>query len=151
MICFRAPQCLKWVFWSNFQRDVCLFLVRCRTLRPELALTTASEPTSTLLHVSSPLSVRSRICQTSRLMRSQPSLHSMKSLRSSLSVLCGTALCLSLVCFRVASIRPISASRRFALQRLCVTAGTVLVRSMVVMVWRSSRSSVAELGTAGRR
>ena len=49
----------------------------------------------------------------------------MRSPRSSLSVLCGTAPCLSPVCFRVAPIRPISASRRLALQRLCVASGFV--------------------------
>ena len=35
-------------------------------------MTTASEPTSALLHVRSSFSVRLRICQTSRLVRSQP-------------------------------------------------------------------------------
>ena len=54
-------------------------------------MTTASEPTLALLHVSSSFSVRMRICQTSRLVRSQPPLHSVRSLRSSLIVLCGTA------------------------------------------------------------
>ena len=49
----------------------------------------------------------------------------MRSLRSSLSVLCGTAPCLPPVCFLVAPIRPISASRRLALQRLCVASGLV--------------------------
>ena len=76
-------------------------------------------------------------------------------LRSSLSVLCGTASCLSLVCFRVASIRPISASRRFALQRLCVASGLVFSGRFPVLAllpcslgWLSVRSVFSSLITA---
>ena len=101
-----------------------------------------SEPISALLHESSSPSERSRICQTSQLMRSQPPLHSMRSLRSSLSVLCGTAPCVSLVCFRVASICPISTSRRFALQRLCLAF-------WFLVLWSVSCTRVAPVFSAG--
>ena len=124
-------------FWLHFQRDVCWFWSGAGRFVLNLLV---MEPTSALLHVSSSLSVRSRICQTSQLMRSQPPLHSLRSLRSSLSVLCGTAPCVSLVCVRVASTCPISASRRFALQRLCVAswfslAGFLYSRCSCVLGW----------------
>ena len=126
LFCSRSAACLKWFFGRNFPTRCCGVFGQVQAAS---SLNSLDDGFRAILGTSAREIVS--FCEIANLpdlsvgALTAPTVFSEDVCAEAFPVLCCAAPWFALVCFRMASIRPASASRRFAMQWLCVASSLV--------------------------